>query len=62
MITKQVKFYDKKDKRWCGGIMIDDQYIICGCCGSVFKCDNFATEEIEPYDYWVNISDEIIGN
>ena len=62
MIAKQVSFWDKDNEKWKGGIMIDNQYIICGCCGSVFECKDLKKEEVMPYDVWVDISDEIIGN
>lgn len=59
---------------WHGGIAIEDS-IICGCCGMVFPiADIFADWEeygkedypnidtpIEVYDYWVPLSEEIIG-
>ena len=62
MLTQQVKFWDDDNKEWFGGIMIDNEYIICGCCGSVFDCDKLSEEDIEPYRKWVDISDEIIGD
>lgn len=42
--------------------MVDSRHIICGCCGSVFECDDLTKEDIEPYETWVNISNEIIGD
>lgn len=62
MITKQVKFWDRDNKKQCGGIMVDSRHIICGCCGSVFECDDLTKEDIEPYETWVDISNEIIGD
>ena len=62
MTTKQVRFWNKDDKKWLGGIMIDSRYIICGCCGSVFDCDKLSEEDIEPYREWVDISNEILGD
>ena len=62
MLTQQVKLWDDDNKKWFGGIMIDNEYIICGCCGSVFKRDALSEEDIEPYRKWVDISDEIIGD
>ncbi len=62
MTIKQVEFWDKDNKRWKGGIMVDNRYIICGCCGSVFECSDLKKEEIQPYNVWVDISDEIIGD
>lgn len=55
----QVKFLDRDNNRWVGGIAYHDE-IICGCCGGIFEIDEFADHEIVTYD-WMNISDEIIG-
>ena len=38
MLTQQVKFWDDDNEEWFGGIMVDNEYIICGCCGSVYEC------------------------
>ena len=74
---KQVKFLDLGDvdaEIWIGGIVIGDN-IICGCCGTVLLLEEyfFDWEEygktdypnveapIEIYDYWVPISEEIMG-
>ena len=62
MLTRQVRFRSLDDDAYFGGILIEDgknSYIICGCCGSVFEMDDIA--EIQEYENWVNISDEIIG-
>ena len=64
MITRQVRFRYKGDDNdtYFGGILIEDgeeSFIICGCCGIVFEIDEI--EEIQKYEHWVNISDEIIG-
>lgn len=64
----QVKFWDGEEKQYVGGIAYQDE-IICGCCGSIFEIldiydnaqDDGMTAIIE-YDYWGNISDEIIGD
>jgi len=61
-MIKQCKFIDD-DGEVCGGILCDfdngDKYIICGCCGGIF--DPNEVEVLEIYDYWVSLSDEIIG-
>ena len=62
MLTQQVKFWDDDNKKWFGGIMVDNKYIICGCCGSVYECNELKKEKIIPYDAWINISDEILGD
>lgn len=56
----QVKFLDRENNIWVGGIAYKNE-IICGYCGDVVDIDEFAEHEIVIYDYWVNISDEIIG-
>ena len=57
MDTKMVKF--SYDGETFGGIMVNDEWIICGCCGSVFEVGE--VEIIETLS-WVNISDEILGD
>lgn len=44
-----------------GGILVDDEYIICGCCGSVFEVDDENVSIIKRLK-WISISDEIIGD
>lgn len=61
MVAQQVEFWNEYNDEWTGGIMADNQYIICGCCGSVFECKNLKKEEIKPYSVWNDISDEIIA-
>lgn len=47
-----------------GGIAVYDGdtliNVICGCCGGVFEPEDVKI--LERYEYWVNVSDEIIGN
>lgn len=58
MEVKQVKFLPSGEEVYQGGIMVDNTYIICGCCGGVFEM-----EEVEKYETlpWINISEEIKG-
>ena len=55
---KQIKFRD--DGVILGGILIDDNTIICGCCGGTFERDE--VEILEIYDTWVDLSSTIIGD
>ena len=57
METKQVKFKDEEGNI-LGGILVDNKYIICGCCGGVLEVEE--VEILERYNYWVNISYEIM--
>ncbi len=67
----QVKFVEPhvEEVAWLAGIAYRDE-VICGCCGGVFEIDeivesakDFQIESpIEVYDFWVDISDEIIGD
>lgn len=62
MITKQVKFVDAHEHTIHGGILITEgweQYVICGCCGSVFEIEDI--EIVKEYPDWIDISDSIIG-
>ena len=63
MITKQVRFRGIGEESFQGGIMVDDGssiYVICGCCGGIYEMDDI--EEINEFENWINISDEIIGD
>lgn len=65
MEVHQVKFRteDSPDK-WLGGIMVDDEYIIYGCCGSIFDSEEIldgTVLEIRPLK-WIDISDAIKGD
>ena len=55
METKMVKFAYEGET--FGGIMVNDEYIICGCCGSVFEIEEV---KIIKTLTWINISDEIL--
>lgn len=56
---KQVKFKDNEDNIF-GGILTDDGCVICGECGGLLEPEDF--EIIEIYDFWVDLSDIIIGD
>ena len=56
----QVKFFDKDNNIWVGGIAYHGE-IICGCCGGTLEIDELAEHEMVIYDDWVNLSYEIIG-
>lgn len=63
MTTKQVKFLDKNSQEILGGILIDDETLICGCCGGVFDRDEWediGIEILKEYNNWANISNEIV--
>ena len=61
-MVSQVKFLDNENNVTLGGILVDNEYIICGCCGGRIYLDNEQYEIIEYYNTWVPLSDEIIGN
>lgn len=58
---KQVRFthYVVTKEEEFSGIAYND-FIICGCCGTVIPLQE--CEILEVYDYWVDLSHEIIGN
>lgn len=57
METKMVKF--EVDEETFGGILVNGEYIICGCCGSVFEVDEVTIlKELS----WINISEDILGD
>lgn len=57
---KQIRFYliNDNEKIELGGIAYED-FIICGCCGGILPIA--GTKILEIYDYWVSLSNEIIG-
>lgn len=62
MVTKQIRFRCIGEDNYNGGILVDDGkevVIICGCCGGIIE--NEDIEDFCPYDEWVNISNEIMG-
>lgn len=58
---KMVKFIDLTVNHVIGGILLDDDTIICGCCGGLIEKDDPDFEIIEPLE-WIDISDEILGS
>ena len=64
----QLRFYDKDNDRWVGGIGFQD-YIICGCCGASIWLPDFYEDFAETDDpiqvfsneNWHDLSDAIIG-
>ena len=62
-MVKQIRFRDLENNVTLGGILVDNEYIICGCCGGRIYLEDMEEFEImEIYDKWVSLSDEIIGN
>lgn len=65
MTTKQVKFSiteDDGEEVIFGGILVDDWWIICGCCGSVFDIREEENLRIIEKLPWTPITEEILGN
>lgn len=59
MEVKQVIFRDEGEL--FGGILIDNKYIICGCCGGVID-DLTEIEIVEYCRDWLDISEAIKGD
>lgn len=65
----QVMFRDFDNECWVGGIAYHNE-IICGCCGAVIDLEELydeaeevdCAEPVYPYQHWVDISEEIIGD
>lgn len=55
---KQVSFKDY-DGVVRGGILLDNDDVICGCCGGIMESDDI--EIVKVFDDWVDISNEILG-
>ena len=65
MTTAQVKFDDGYDNSVHGGIAVYDvnnklEYVICGCCGSVFYPGRVRI--IESMEWLFDISEGILGD
>ena len=62
-MVRQCSFMDDEGNT-LGGIYCDfdngDRYIICGCCGGIF--DPNEVENLEIFNFWVDLSEEIIGD
>ncbi len=57
----QVQFRDPEgDNSWIGGIAYQDK-IICGECGEVLNVEDYDYFNLQEYDHWVSISEEIKG-
>ena len=66
MTTKQVKFRDN-DGEIHGGILLDNNYIVCGCCGTVFNLkeeleeNNSCFEILKEYK-WISFEEYILDD
>lgn len=67
MLIRQCRFVDG-ESNVLGGLYVftngqsedkENDYIICGCCGGVFRLEDVESYSIYPN--WVDISNEIIG-
>ena len=57
---RMVKFKDLANDNVFGGILLDDDNIICGCCGGLIEKEDPDVEIIEELE-WIDISNEILG-
>ena len=62
MTTKQVKFLDKNSQEILGGILIDDETLICGCCGGVFDKDEWEDDKANIEEGYVFAYVENVDN
>lgn len=63
METKQVKFYETEyeEPEMLYGILLDNRYLVCSCCGSVWDLE-YDPDEIcivEIYEDWEDFSEAI---
>jgi hypothetical protein len=58
-MTKQVLFLDLEGCAHAG-LLLDDGYIVCGCCGSLVEPDEYLL--LHVYKNWVDIEEEICGD
>lgn len=57
-MTKQVLFLDLEGVVHAG-LLLDDGYIVCGCCGSLMEPGDYLL--LHVYKEWVDIEEEICG-
>lgn len=58
-MTKQVLFLDFEGTVHAG-LLLDDGWIVCGCCGSLVEPDEYLL--LHVYKEWVDIEEEICGD
>lgn len=58
-MTKQVLFLDLEGVVHAG-LLLDDGYIVCGCCGSLMEPDEYLL--LHVYKKWVDVEEEICGD
>ena len=58
-MTKQVLFLDLEGVVHAG-LLLDDSYIVCGCCGSLMEPGDYLL--LHVYKEWVDIEEEICGD
>jgi hypothetical protein len=58
MTTQQIKFRPVGEEAFFGGILVNNEYVICGCCGGVYEPDDIEEFERLP---WTDISEAIKG-
>lgn len=58
-MTKQVLFLDLEGVVHAG-LLLDDGYIVCGCCGSLMEPGDYLL--LHVYKEWVDIEEEICGD
>lgn len=63
-MAKQIKFKDIENDAICGGILLDDGNVVCGCCGGIFEASEQGEtwQMIREYSNWINLTEEICGD
>lgn len=56
-MARQIRFriIDEDYEDGYGGILFDERWIICGCCGTVFDLLEDDIEILEEFDEWMPI-------
>ena len=57
MEVKQVLFVGENSEGVQAGIMLENGFVICACCGGVFEPDE--VEILKVFDFWVDFSEWI---
>ena len=54
-MARQVTFHGIGDDIIDFGILFDERWIICGCCGTVFDLLEDDIEILEEFDEWIPV-------
>ena len=57
---KQILFYDAENKSYHGGILLDDEDIVCACCGGLIEHDEPGIRIVKEYKDWIDFTEAVV--